>query len=85
MLTDVRPQALARVDKLDVARGIAGQSAITAHVTYTNSETTGHATFVGSAYGGPVVMVLETGQQVYVDEPRRFGAFGTEWVRRFYS
>ena len=72
------------VDRLAVAHGIAGQLAVTAHIRY------GHApveptTFVGSRYGGPVIMITPDGQQVFVVDPGRFGAFGREWVRRFYA
>lgn len=76
---------LATIDRLQTNRGIAGQVAITAHVTYAASKIKGHVTFVGSTYGGPVVMVFDTGHQTFVDDPGRFGAFGREWVRRFYA
>ena len=72
------------VDRLTAARGIAGQLIVTAHVRYGDAPTE-PTTFVGSSHGGPVVMVTPNGQQVFVDEPKRFGSFGTEWVRRFYS
>ena len=81
----VQTKPLAEVKRLLVSRGIAGQSAITAFVTYSESGIKGHATFVGSSYGGSVVMIMESGHQVFVDEPQRFGAFGREWVRRFYA
>lgn len=76
---------LATIDRLQVNRGIAGQVAITANVTYAESKIKGHATFVGSTHGGPVVLVFDTGHQTFVDDPQRFGAFGVEWVRRFYA
>ncbi len=41
--------------------------------------------FIGSIYGGPVVMVTETFGQVFVTDPGRFGDFSVEWVRRFYA
>jgi hypothetical protein len=64
--------------------GVAGQIEISADVTYEYgpSET---LRFVGSVYGGPVVMVTPSGVQHFVTEPDRFGSFGTEWVRRFFA
>jgi hypothetical protein len=65
--------------------GIAGQTEIRATVRYPDEEAS-TVSFVGSeAYGGPVVMVSETGTQVFVTDPSRFGSFGTEWVRRFFG
>lgn len=64
--------------------GIAGQFQVSAEVTYPG-EPTAAITFVGSVYGGPVVMVSPSGHQTYVTEPERFGDFGTEWVKRFFS
>lgn len=63
--------------------GIAGQVAYTATVQYAGEEPH-DVTFVGSNYGGPVVMVWG-GVQYFVTDPDRFGDFGEEWVRRFYS
>lgn len=34
---------------------------------------------------GPVVMVLNGGQQMFVHDPSRFGTFGQDWIRRFYA
>jgi hypothetical protein len=64
--------------------GIAGQYEISADVTYEGEKTT-RARFVGSSYGGPVVMILPNGTQTFVREPERFGPFGEEWVRRLFS
>jgi hypothetical protein len=63
--------------------GIAGQFSVKARVGY-EGEAPRDVEFVGSAYGGPVVMVTEFGQ-TFVTEPGRFGDFGTEWVRRFFE
>lgn len=63
--------------------GIAGQFPVTARVGYTD-EAPREVTFVGSVYGGPVVMDSGTGQ-VFVTDPSRFGKFGVEWVRRFFG
>lgn len=41
--------------------------------------------FIGSVYGGPVVMIGESGAQVFVTDPGRFGEFGRGWVERFIA
>ena len=64
--------------------GIAGQYSITADVTYPG-EPTERIEFVGSHYGGPVVMVTPAGAQHFVTDPGRFGKFGEIWVRRFFG
>ena len=64
--------------------GIAGQYSITADVTYPG-EAPEPIRFVGSVYGGPVVMVTPSGAQTFVTDPERFGPFGVEWVRRFFA
>lgn len=64
--------------------GVAGQVAYSVAVTYPG-ETQAVARFVGSVWGGPVVMVMPSGAQVYVTDPERFGPFGPEWVRRFFG
>jgi hypothetical protein len=64
--------------------GVAGQIAYSASVTYDN-EPPQLITFVGSTFGGPVVMVTSTGAQVFVIDHERFGTFGPEWVRRFFT
>ena len=63
--------------------GIAGQYAIKARIGY-QDESPRDVEFVGSCYGGPVVMVTEAGQ-TFVTDPDRFGEFGIEWVRRFFA
>ncbi len=58
--------------------GIAGQVQIDATVGEGRV-----VSFVGSeAYGGPVVMIGESGAQTFVTDPGRFGSFGTDWVKR---
>lgn len=64
--------------------GIAGQVQYDVTVTYPD-EPTETVSFVGSVYGGPVVMVTPAGTQTFVTEPARFGKFGPEWVRRFFG
>lgn len=64
--------------------GLAGQVSYSVEVTYPG-ESPSVATFVGSVYGGPVVMVMPSGAQVFVTDPGRHGPFGPEWVRRFFS
>lgn len=65
---------------IKVHRGIAGQVVIDA------MRDGMRVSFSGSTYGapGPVVMITETGAQVFVSDPGRFGEkFGTDWVRAF--
>jgi hypothetical protein len=64
--------------------GIAGQVSYSVPVTYPG-EPTETVTFVGSVYGGPVVMVTGSDMQVFVKDPARFGKFGPGWVRRFFG
>lgn len=64
--------------------GVAGQISYSVDVTYPG-EPTETLTFVGSVYGGPVVMVSPNGAQAFVTDPQRFGSFGPEWVRRFFN
>lgn len=64
--------------------GIAGQFSVTAQVAY-EGEPAERIEFVGSSYGGPVVMVLPSGMQTFVSDPGRHGEFGTRWVERFFA
>jgi hypothetical protein len=80
--------------------GIAGQFQVDARVGYPD-EAPRDVSFVGSVYGGPVVMLTEVSRNVstleeaewwetetvetFVSDPGRFGDFGTEWVRRFFA
>lgn len=59
--------------------GIAGQ------VAYSVQTASGRLTFVGSVYGGPVVMVLPGGGEHFVTDPQRFGKFDKAWVKAFMS
>ena len=64
--------------------GIAGQVQIDATIIGEGRVVTGVVSFVGSeAYGGPVVMIGESGAQTFVTDPSRFGSFGVDWVKRF--
>jgi hypothetical protein len=65
--------------------GVAGQYAIYAEVE-SDGEKSG-VTFVGSTYGGPIVMVTDTNPRgVFVRNPDRFGAKLNEaWVRAFFQ
>ena len=72
-VTDVRRHA-----------GIAGQFSISAIVTYPG-EPSRFVEFVGSTYGGPVMFASSEFAQVFVTRPERFGAFGIDWVRRFFA
>lgn len=65
--------------------GIAGEVRLTATVKYPSDEEPSRVTFVGSTYGGPVVMIMPSGHQLFVSDPGRHGPFGQEWVRRFFA
>lgn len=70
-----------------VGNGSMGFSVYRVGVTYPG-EPTSTVTFVGSARYevSPVVMVTpENPGGTLVTDPSRFGAFGPEWVRRFYA
>jgi hypothetical protein len=63
--------------------GVAGQFSVTADVQYPGEERR-NVEFVGSVYGGPVLM--RTGPvEAFVTDPGRFGKFGPDWVRRFFT
>lgn len=67
--------------------GVGGQFQVTAHVQY-GETSPDPVSFVGSVYGGPVVMVDFSGVQHIVSSPDRFGDFSTdweEWVYRFFG
>jgi hypothetical protein len=70
------------VTKLKKINGVAGQFAVRATVAYPGEDPQ-VIEFVGSAYGGPVLMVTDAGQ-TWVTDPGRFGSFGTDWVRKFF-
>jgi hypothetical protein len=59
--------------------GIAGQ------VAYSVQTPEGRLTFVGSHYGGPVVMVMPGGYETFVTDPGRFGKFDKAWVKAFMA
>lgn len=70
--------------KISRHNGPAGQVSYSVAVTHPG-EAPDTITFVGSAYGGPVVMVHPLYGQTFVSDPDRHGPFGPEWVRRFYG
>lgn len=79
------------LDKVTRHAGIAGQFEVSAEVTYPGEQARTVA-FVGSVYGGPVVMVTPSslGQsvQTFVSDPGRHGDFAVtpiEWVHRFFG
>ena len=68
--------------------GVAGQYAYHCRIKYFPDEPASRVTFVGSAYGGSVVMISEVwGQMIVAEEVAyRCGALlSPEWIRRFYS
>ncbi len=67
------------------SNGVAGQVSYTVEVTYPDEETS-PVTFVGSVYGGPVVMITPgVPSGVFVNDVERFGVFEPDWVRRFFN
>jgi hypothetical protein len=65
--------------------GIAGQVRYTAVVQYPGEDSS-TVSFVGSVYGGPVVMVTEGWPDgVFVTEPGQYGKFSPAWVRNFFE
>ncbi len=67
--------------------GVAGQYAYTATVQYPDEEAS-TIEFVGSRYGGGVIMVMGNGAQVPVRFSGRFTSFSTlnpQWVRDFFK
>ncbi len=64
---------------LTTTKAVAGQFSVTAQTD------DGPLTFVGSVYGGPVVMITPGGTQTFVTDPGRFGKFGKEWVEAFLA
>ena len=73
-----------KLGKITRDRGVAGQISYSVTVTYPG-ESPETVTFVGSTYGGPVVMVSDTWGQQFVRNAERHGAFGEAWVRSFYA
>lgn len=66
--------------------GVAGQFAYDVRVKYDGEPNDSRLQFVGNAFGGPIVMVLGSGVQVFVANPERFGPKLTrEWVRNFLT
>jgi hypothetical protein len=68
--------------------GVAGAFTMTAVVSHDDDETPGPVTFHGSTYGGPIVMALPSGAQVFVSAAvlDRIGHTLTEsWVRAFFG
>ena len=77
------------VSDIQQHEGIAGQFSVSCTVTFKYPDAldeTHRVEFVGSHYGGPVVMVGSNGNQTMVDRAsERFGEFGKTWVERFYA
>lgn len=71
------------INHLRQTRGIAGQFSVICDV-FTEGEPSRQVEFIGSSYGGPVIM--RTGSiETFVTDPDRFGAFGKQWVQRFFA
>lgn len=71
------------IHKVKRRNGIAGQVQYDAVVEYEDEEPA-TVSFVGSVYGGPVVMITGNVQR-FVANPERFGPFGEQWVRNFFQ
>lgn len=68
-------------------RGVAGAFEVSARVQYPG-EPVETLRFVGSIYGGPIVMVMPSGTQTFVAQAVRDRIGSTlnpEWVRRFFG
>lgn len=82
-MTIVTDRVAPSVTKIFSRKGVAGQFSVQATVTYPG-EPPRIVDFVGSVYGGPVLMVTDT-DEVWVTEPGRFGTFGKAWVKAFFA
>jgi len=72
------------IDSIKRTNGVAGQFSYTA--TGTMYEEPYTLTFTSSSYGGPIVMITQSGTQTFVSQPERFGPALTEdWVRAFIT
>jgi len=87
----VIPRTLGRMRRRN---GIAGQYTYQLTVTHHMPDFTGgrtvndvtHVAFIGSEHGAPVVMVTDSGAQVFVDDWRQYGeTLNPTWIRRFYG
>jgi hypothetical protein len=75
----------AEIIKITRQNGVAGQLSYTAKVRYPGEDPS-ELTFVGSVYGGLVVMVTDAFPRgVFVKDPSRFGKLSPQWVRRFFG
>ena len=73
------------LSRIKRTNGVAGQIAYDVTVTYPG-ETPEPVAFLGSVYGGPIVMVTASNPGgTFVRNSERFGTFGPEWVRRFFE
>lgn len=65
--------------------GIAGQYSYKVVIQYID-ENPSTVEFVGNTYGGPIVFITESGRQVFVNNPERFGSqLNKSWITRFFS
>lgn len=66
--------------------GVAGQVKYSVPVTY-EGEAPQAVQFVGSIYGGPVLMITPGNPRgTWVTDPSRFGLkFSPDWVRAFFA
>jgi len=75
------------VDQIKRHNGVAGQFSYSARVRYPG-ESASTVTFVGSTYGGPIIMVTPDGHQIPVSSrvTERIGAtLNPDWVRAFFA
>ena len=76
----------AEINNIKRHRGVAGQFSVSASVQYPG-ESAETVTFVGNAYGGPIVMVTPAAE-VFVSSrvTERIGSILDEsWIRRFFA
>lgn len=76
----------ATVQSITKTAGIAGQVRLTAAVQYPGEDTS-TVSFVGSIYGGPVLMLTEGFPEgIWVRDSGRYGdKFDPEWIKRFFG
>ncbi len=83
MDTAVKPQ----ISTVVRAGHLADMTAYAVNVTYPG-ENPSRVTFVGmvAESTGPIVMMTPGNPRgIFVTDPSRFGAFGPNWVRRFFT
>jgi hypothetical protein len=71
--------------KIKREAGVAGQFGFAVTVQYHPDDPPVSLRFIGSHYGGSVVMELPGGGQTFVRNAERHGEFSEQWVRKFFA